>query len=130
MKDIDMYELKVVKSFSAAHQLSIPNKKCENLHGHNWKVEVYVVGKNLEDTGILVDFGVIKKNLGSIIEELDHQFLNTLESFDGISPSSENIATYILKQLETKISTAGVSVSKVTVWESENACATYYPDKS
>ena len=90
-----MYELKTITQFGAAHQLRNYKGKCENLHGHNWKIEVYVKGENLDENGLLVDFKVIKDKTKEIIEELDHKFLNELECFRDINPSSENIARYI-----------------------------------
>lgn len=124
-----MYELKITTNFSAAHQLRMMRTKCENLHGHNWKVEVYVIGKKLDDTGLVVDFGILKQHVRGIMEELDHKFLNELDYFKEINPSSENIARYIAKRLDSLLDINGVSVSRVSAWESEDACATYYPQK-
>jgi len=119
-----MFELKVITRFSAAHQLRMVAEKCENLHGHNWKIEVFVTGNALNEAGILMDFGEIKKEVAGVMKSLDHRFLNELECFDG-KPSSENIAMYIADKLQEKIKTPGIRVSRVTAWESEDACATY-----
>jgi len=101
-------------------------KECENLHGHNWKIEVCLVGEALNNAGVLMDFGAFKKILSGIIERLDHKFLNELEYFnDSFPPSSENIAYYIANELQASINDPLVKVSSVTAWESENACATY-----
>ena len=121
-----MYELKVITRFAAAHQLMMVAKECENLHGHNWKIEVCLVGETLNNAGVLMDFGEFKKNLSGIIERLDHKFLNELEYFsDSFPPSSENISYYIANELQASINDPLVKVSSVTAWESENACATY-----
>jgi 6-pyruvoyltetrahydropterin/6-carboxytetrahydropterin synthase len=121
-----MYELKIITRFAAAHQLEMVAKECENLHGHNWKIEVCLVGEALNNAGVLMDFGVFKKILSGIIERLDHKFLNELEYFsDSFPPSSENIAYYIANELQASINDPLVKVSSVTAWESENACATY-----
>ena len=120
-----MFELKVVTHFSAAHQLEMVAKKCENLHGHNWKIEVYVAGDELNEAGVLMDFGEIKKTVAEIMSDLDHRFLNELECFHGGNPSSENIAKYISDALQDKFLEPGVRLSRVTAWESEDACATY-----
>ncbi len=123
-----MYELKIINRFAAAHQLKMVAKKCENLHGHNWKIEVCLVGKALNSAGVLMDFGQLKKILSEIIKRLDHKFLNDLEYFsDSFPPSSENIANYIANELKASINDPLVRVSSVTAWESENACATYKP---
>jgi 6-pyruvoyltetrahydropterin/6-carboxytetrahydropterin synthase len=120
-----MFELKVVTHFAAAHQLTMVAKKCENLHGHNWKVEVCVAGDKLNDAGVLMDFGEIKKHVSEIMNRLDHKFLNELNLFDDGNPSSENIARYIANELQATINGSGVRVTRVTTWESEDACATY-----
>ena len=121
-----MYELKIITRFAAAHQLKMVAKKCENLHGHNWKIEVCLAGEALNNAGVLMDFGEFKKKLSGIIERLDHKFLNELEYFnDRYPPSSENIAYYIANELQASINNPLVKVSSVTAWESENACATY-----
>jgi len=121
-----MYELKVVTHFAAAHQLKMVAKKCENLHGHNWKIEICVAGENLNSAGVLIDFGELKQHVSIIIAKLDHKFLNELNEFnDDYPPSSEIIAHYIAKTLQSMIDSLNIKVTKVTAWESENACATY-----
>ena len=120
-----MYELKIISQFAAAHQLRDFHGKCELLHGHNWKIEVYVTGEKLGKDGMLIDFALIKKATRNVLDGLDHQFLNELEHFKTINPSSENIAHYIYKSLEQELHNENVKVSRVTAWESDSACATY-----
>jgi 6-pyruvoyltetrahydropterin/6-carboxytetrahydropterin synthase len=122
-----MYELKVITSFSAAHQLRAFEGACEDLHGHNWKVEIYVTSETLNEAGIVVDFRVLKKHVKTVMAGLDHKFLNDLEAFRDKNPSSENIAKYVAEQLSALLEDPGVKVNRVTAWESETACATYYP---
>jgi 6-pyruvoyltetrahydropterin/6-carboxytetrahydropterin synthase len=122
-----MFELKIITDFSAAHQLREFKGNCERLHGHNWKIEVYVTGRDLDDTGLLIDFKILKNQVKEILDQLDHRFLNDLPPFRDQNPSSENIARYIAGELDTRLQDSGVSVSRVTAWESDNACATYYP---
>ena len=122
-----MFELKIVNHFAAAHQLTMVAKKCENLHGHNWKVEVCVKGERLNEAGVLVDFGIIKAHVKEIMKRLDHRFLNELPEFENTPPSSESLAVYIAESLQEMIDEPGVMVSRVTTWESEDACATYFP---
>ncbi len=122
-----MFELKVVSHFAAAHQLAMVTEKCENLHGHNWKVEVAVSGERLDPAGVVMDFGILKKHLAEIMHTLDHKFLNDLDAFKDVNPSSENIAKYIAESMQQKIKTPSVRISRVTTWESEDACATYFP---
>ncbi len=120
-----MYELKILTQFAAAHQLSGIGGGCENLHGHNWKIEVYVCGDNLNNEGLLIDFRDMKEKTEILMEELDHKFLNELAPFVKVSPSSENISRYILEYLSRELNTENVRISKVTVWESDSACASY-----
>ncbi len=120
-----MFELKVITHFAAAHQLKMVAKKCENMHGHNWKIEVCVAGENLNDFGVIMDFGEIKKYLSEIMKKLDHKLLNELDWFRNNNPSSENIALYIATELQASINDPAVKVTSVTAWETEFACATY-----
>ena len=123
-----MFELKIVTHFAAAHQLKMVADKCENLHGHNWKIEVCLKGEKLNSAGILMDFGEIKKAVAGIMSNLDHKFLNEIEPFkNDFAPSSENIAYFIATQLQVAVEKRNAIVSRVTAWESENACATYIP---
>ncbi len=120
-----MYELKVVTDFAAAHQLKMVAQKCENLHGHNWKIEACVAGEHLNDAGVLIDFGELKTHLADIMTTLDHKFLNDLDCFKADNPSSENVARYIADSLQKKLEGSAIRVVRVTAWESDNACATF-----
>jgi 6-pyruvoyltetrahydropterin/6-carboxytetrahydropterin synthase len=97
-----MYELKVISGFSAAHHLLNYEGECENQHGHNWKVEVYIKGENLDKSNILVDFKILKKELKKVIDRLDHKDINELPEFKNISPSSEMIAKFIFDEFINK----------------------------
>jgi 6-pyruvoyltetrahydropterin/6-carboxytetrahydropterin synthase len=121
-----MFELKIRTHFAAAHQLKMVAQKCENLHGHNWRVEVCVVGDKLDEAGVLIDFGILKSHVKEIIQTLDHKFLNEMDHFKG-NPSSERIAVYLAQQLGQKLDGTPVRVSRVSCWESDDACATYAP---
>ncbi|NVM23183.1 MAG: 6-carboxytetrahydropterin synthase QueD [Desulfobacterales bacterium] len=122
-----MYELKVITNFSAAHQLKNFQGACENLHGHNWKIEVHVASKKLDETGVVIDFRILKNHVNSVVATMDHKFLNKLEPFSSQNPSSENIARYVAKQLAQLLEGQQINVSRVAAWESETACATYCP---
>jgi 6-pyruvoyltetrahydropterin/6-carboxytetrahydropterin synthase len=127
---MEMFELKVKTDFAAAHKLTMVGEKCENLHGHNWNIEVYVTGEKLNSAGVLVDFGEIKRCVREIMKDLDHKYLNELEAFSTVQPSSEQIAIYIADRLQAFLDKLGepVRVSRVSAWESANACATYMPE--
>lgn len=121
-----MFELMVDTTFAAAHQLRGYKGKCEQMHGHNWKVQVHVVAEKLNDIDIAIDFHDLKELLDEVITPLDHSFLNDIFPFTEKNPSSENIAKWIYDTLNKKLSDEQVQVSAVTVWESETTAATYY----
>jgi 6-pyruvoyltetrahydropterin/6-carboxytetrahydropterin synthase len=120
-----VYELKIITQMACAHQLREFEGRCENLHGHNWKIEVFVTGEELEPNGILIDFKRVKTATEEVIDQLDHKFLNDVEYFRRVNPSSENIARYIFRALEQTLNNEKARVSKVTAWESDTACASY-----
>lgn len=123
-----MYELMVKGSFASAHNLRDYKGKCEHIHGHNYVVEAYFTCKTLAKNGLGVDFGILKENLMAITEELDHKYLNKdVKYFQEHNTSAENLAKYIYDRLVSDVK--GVKVSKVSVWESEKAKATYFKDK-
>ena len=122
-----MYEVRVTANFSSAHFLRGYLGKCENLHGHNWKVEAAVKGGNLNKIGILADFKQVKQMLNEILSQLDHKNLNEIVFFRDNNPSSENLAFYVFKKMQDSLKGfPGLSLSKVKVWEQENSCAVYY----
>ncbi len=121
-----MYELKIITDFSAAHRLENFYGKCESLHGHNWKVEVFLLGDRLDEAGLVQDFGVVKAKAREVLAELDHTYLNDLPIFRQQNPSSENLARYLFERLGTVLNGEKVRVSRVSVWESETSCASYF----
>ncbi len=120
-----MYEVVVYTYFSAAHNLRGYRGKCEELHGHNWKVSVKVGAEKLDQLGMVIDFKELKKTVNKVIQKLDHKYLNDVPPFDSINPSSENIAYYIFQELKKAINTERIKVIRVSVWESEDSTATY-----
>jgi 6-pyruvoyltetrahydropterin/6-carboxytetrahydropterin synthase len=121
---VGRYELKVIGSFSSAHSLREYEGNCERVHGHNWKVEIVVSGKELDDMGIALDFRELKRILKEITGELDHRNLNEIPPFDRVNPSSENIARFIFERARDRVPLK-VKIERVTVWESENSCASF-----
>jgi 6-pyruvoyltetrahydropterin/6-carboxytetrahydropterin synthase len=124
-----MYEVSVDQTFAAAHNLRDYKGKCENLHGHNYKVRVTLAGKELDSTGLLYDFVNLKQAMQSVIRSLDHVYLNEFPPFDKLNPSAENIAKYIYDEMARQLPKAanGATVSIITVWESDLTAATYRP---
>jgi 6-pyruvoyltetrahydropterin/6-carboxytetrahydropterin synthase len=114
--------------FAAAHRLVNYQGDCENLHGHNWHVEVTVAAKELDSAGLGIDFKILKRRTKTLLDELDHKYLNDLEPFRKVSPSSEQIARFIYERLSQELDSQNVRVERVNVWESEFACASYTPD--
>ncbi len=116
-----MYNIKVEGNFSSAHNLKGYKGKCEELHGHNWRVEAVVSAALLDKSGMAMDFKALKKQLNACLERLDHKYLNRTPYFKKINPTSENIAKYIYDTLKKRIR----NISAVTVWENNTSCATY-----
>ena len=123
-----MFEISVEYSFAAGHALRGYKGKCENVHGHNYKVQVSIAGEQLNSTGLLMDFVDLRSGIKALAERLDHQFLNDLAPFDQINPSAENLAKYFCEGIEPKAQAQGLRVQGVTVWETDITSATYRPD--
>ena len=121
-----MYKITVLSHFSAAHRLRHLRGKCEELHGHNWKVEVSVVSNRLNKEGVVIDLNILKQKMEKVLKTLDHTFLNNLPYFSGREPSSENIAKYIFDRLKAELKGDHAVLKEVTAWESETSCATYF----
>jgi len=122
-----MFEVSVEQVFAAGHALRNYKGKCENIHGHNWRVQVVIEGEQLDGTGLLVDFIDVKDLMGSVIARLDHQFLNEVAPFDVKNPSAENIAEYFYEQMSTGLEETPVPVRirEVKIWETDIQSATY-----
>ena len=120
-----MYEVTIKKSFSAAHILKEIGGKCEELHGHNFTVEVTVAAPSLNSEDLLIDFRLLKGWTNEILDGLDHKYLNEIDCFREMNPSSEQIARYIYDRLAEKVASLNLSLARVTVWESENAWVSY-----
>jgi 6-pyruvoyltetrahydropterin/6-carboxytetrahydropterin synthase len=120
-----MYTVKIEDHFSGAHRLRNYHGKCEDLHGHNWKVEVLVISDSLDEGGMVLDFKILKASTRQVLETLDHKYLNELPDFLEMNPSSENISRYIFDRLKPLLESQKTTLKQVTVWESENACASY-----
>lgn len=124
-----MYEVSVDEGFAAAHNLRNYKGKCENLHGHNYKVRVTLAGQELDSTGLLYDFVNLKRAIQGVVRSLDHIYLNEFPPFDVQNPSAENIARYIFEETAKQLPKApnGAGITSVTVWESDLTAATYRP---
>jgi 6-pyruvoyltetrahydropterin/6-carboxytetrahydropterin synthase len=121
-----MREVMVEMSFSSAHFLRHYRGKCENLHGHNYRVEVYVRGDKLDRAGMLVDFKDLKAATRRVVDYLDHRNINELPPFDEeLNPSAENLAEYFLREVGREINSERAQVYKVRVWETDTCAATY-----
>jgi 6-pyruvoyltetrahydropterin/6-carboxytetrahydropterin synthase len=124
-----MYEVSVDETFAAGHALRGYKGKCENVHGHNYKVRVTLAGKELDHVGLLYDFVHLKQVIQGVIRSLDHRFLNDLKPFDTVNPSAENIARYLYDEMskQMKQQENGAGISSITVWETDVTAATYRP---
>jgi len=120
-----MYTVTIEDHFSGAHHLRNYHGKCEDLHGHNWKVQVVVISDSLDEGGMVLDFTILKASTRQVLETLDHKYLNELPDFLEKNPSSENISRYIFDRLKPLVESRNTTLKQVTVWESVNACASY-----
>lgn len=124
-----MYELKVISGFSSAHALRGYNGKCENIHGHNWQVELVVSSGRLNQTGMVIDFKDLKRYLNETMDVLDHKFINDTPFFEKSNPSAENIAKFIFEAVEKKLTDENIEdvvVKTVNVYETPTSMASYY----
>ena len=120
-----MYEVSKEAHFSAAHHLRNYHGKCEHMHGHNWRVRVHLRGETLNEGGMLVDFGIVKKVLKEVLETLDHKDINEIPPFDTLEPSAENLARYVLERVAKQLDDARVQTFMVEVWETDTSRAVY-----
>ncbi len=121
-----MYEITVTREFSSAHYLCDYEGKCAQLHGHNWKVAISFRGKELAANGILIDFLDIGKALDGLIDKLDHSVINNVQPFDRLNPTSENLARWFYTEVGKNMPENVPKPHKVTIWESPDACASYW----
>ena len=122
-----MYCVTLKDTFSSAHSLWDYHGKFEDLHGHDFKVEVDLGRKKLDAIGVVIDFLEVKRKLKEVLGRVDHVFLNELPEFKGINTSVENVARFIYDELSKLLQGKGVVIQRVTVWETEDAGATYIP---
>ena len=134
-----MFEVRVTADFAAAHFLKDYNGKCENLHGHNYKVYAHVKGPKLNEGGMLLDFTKQKGALREVCKQLDHTNLNDFEVFEQ-NPSAERIAMYIYNGIISLLKKEGIDLSYsagktepalycVDVFETETSRARYRVDE-
>ena len=124
-----MFEVAVEESFAAGHALRNYKGKCENVHGHNYRVRVTLAGEQLDSAGLLYDFVELKRGISQVIRAIDHKFLNDLAPFDKLNPSAENIARYFYEEINKQLSASanGARVKEVTIYETDTTAATYRP---
>jgi 6-pyruvoyltetrahydropterin/6-carboxytetrahydropterin synthase len=124
-----MYEISVEQEFEAAHYLRGYRGKCENMHGHHFRVVARLRAEKLDGIGIAYDFTILRDQLGQILARFDHTCLNEVAPFEQINPTSENIASTVFDELKAVLKGGGVSLSSVQVWESPRSCVTYFLDE-
>jgi 6-pyruvoyltetrahydropterin/6-carboxytetrahydropterin synthase len=127
-----MFEISVEETFAAGHALRGYRGKCENPHGHNYRVRITLRGPQLDSAGLLYDFVHLKQIIHNVTESVDHRFLNDQAPFDVINPSAENIAKYFYEQIsqQMKSGSNGAGIARVDVWETDTTCATYWPEEA
>jgi 6-pyruvoyltetrahydropterin/6-carboxytetrahydropterin synthase len=124
-----MFQVSVEETFSSGHALRGYRGKCENVHGHNYRVRVTLEGPQLDNIGLLLDFTHLKKIVRAVMGTLDHQFMNDLEPFKVVNPSAENVAKYFYDQVSSQLTELppGARVTDVIIWETDTSRAQYRP---
>ncbi len=126
-----MFEISVEETFAAGHALRGYKGKCENVHGHNYKVQVHIEGQKLDSTGLVMDFVEVKRILHEVVDTLDHKFMNDVPPFDVLNPSAENMSKYFHDEIAARLSQGvretPVRLVQVRIWETETSTATYRP---
>ena len=120
-----MFEVSVEETFAAGHALRGYRGKCENVHGHNYRVQLTIEGGELDSIGLLIDFVEVKKLIRGVVEYLDHRFINDLPPFDALNPSAENLAKYFYDQVSAGVK-APARLGRVTIWETDTTTARYW----
>lgn len=119
------YTLRILTDFASAHTLPGYAGACARMHGHNWKVEVEVEARALDEIGMGIDFKVIKDAARDLAAQLDHRYLNDIEPFNRINPTAENLAAWFYRGLAGRLNDERVRVLAVTLWETDRACVRY-----
>ncbi len=121
-----MFEVTIEETFAAGHALRNYHGKCENVHGHNYRCQVTLEGERLDEIGLLVDFVELKRIVHSVLDRMDHQWLNDFPPFDKLNPSAENMAKYVYDEVCDGLKARdGVRVQAVKLWETDTSSATY-----
>ena len=123
-----MYKIKIYDYISGAHFLRNYQGKCENMHGHNWKIEVEFSSNILDELGMVLDFKIAKDLLKRIVKLLDHKNINEVEPFDTINPTAENMAKFVFDYIDKRIENKTYRINRAIVWETERNCAIYERD--
>ena len=121
-----MFEISVEETFAAGHALRGYRGKCENVHGHNYRVQLTIEGPELDKIGLLVDFVEVKRLIRGVVDRLDHRFINDLPPFDIVNPSAENLAKYFYDEIGARLASP-VRLGQVRIWETDITSATYRP---
>ena len=122
-----MFEVSVERTFAAGHALRNYKGKCENVHGHNYRVQITVEGQELDSNGLLIDFVELKRLTMEVVDYLDHRFINDLTPFDVINPSAENLAKYFYDRVSTGLHSGPNHIREVRIWETDTSVAAYRP---
>lgn len=123
-----MYGISVKTHFSGAHHLRGYDGACSKLHGHNWEVEVFLSGPKTNKTGMLADFNEVKSAVGRVLDNLDHEDLNSLQMFADANPTSENVAKYLYHELSAVLNGPQYTVCRVWISETPGTAASYWED--
>ena len=118
-----MYEIFKEMWISGAHRLRDYRGPCENLHGHNWRIRVYIGARELNELGMVIDFKVLKQAMKEVCDPFDHIYLNETPPFDTVNPTAENICRHVFDEVNRRVKDGRVKVTRAMVWETDGSCA-------
>src|SRR5260370_23145386 len=125
-RSFSMFEVTIEETFAAGHALRNYRGKCENVHGHNYRCQVTLEGEQLDSIGLLVDFVEMKRVVHSVLDRMDHQWLNEVPPFDLLNPSAENMAKYIHDEVKQGLRIReGVRIGAVKLSDTDTSTRTY-----
>ena len=121
------YSISKEFTFAAAHQIPDHPGKCRHLHGHNYRVRVFLRAERLDELGMVIDFSHLKRHLKEVVGVFDHRVINEIAPFDRQNPTAELLSEHFFRGLEGRIADDRIAVQRVEVWENETSCAVFEP---
>jgi 6-pyruvoyltetrahydropterin/6-carboxytetrahydropterin synthase len=113
-------------TFAAGHFIRGHTGGCQNLHGHNYRIRVFLTAAKLDELGMVIDFSHLKTMVQEVVGHYDHQVINDHPPFDRINPTAELLSQHVYTEVGRRLENdPRVSVRRVEVWENETSCASF-----